>query len=822
MDWLGRELRVALRRLARDRAFSVTVAVTLAACLGANVALFSVVRQVLLRPLPVPAPERLLHMGNDYPKAGAGGGENSAVPDYYDRLRETSVFEEQALFNQGGVGLEQDGLPTRVQVMNVTPSYFRVMRVAPALGRTFLEPEGEPGNEHEVVLSAALWRSLFGADPGALGRDLRLDGQPYRVVGVMPGSFQALAPRVALWRPLAFSAEQKADSERHSNNYTNLGRLKPGASLEQAKAQIDALNAANLERFPEYRELLINAGFHTVVERYQDHLVRQVRPTLRLLWGGALFVLLIGCVNIANLVLGRARTRLKELATRQALGASPGQLARALVVENLALALAAAALGLLLGAVALRGLGGFDLQDLPYGTEIRLDLPAALYGLLLSLAVGVAMGLIPLASAAPSRALAALREEGRSASLGRGAGALRRGLIVAQVAFTFVLLLGAGLLLASFRRVLDVDPGFVAEGVTTASVLLPKSRYPDDDRLRSFTEEALRRLRSLPGVLGAGATDSIPFGGHSSDSVILAEGHVMRPGESVVSPNAVDVTPGCFEAMGVRLLRGRFFQDGDGAKGAPVVIVDRKLAERFWPGQDAVGRRMFRPTDINDLLAVDEKTVFLTVVGVVRDVKLKDLTDGASSVGVYYFPMAQDPSRLVSFAVKTAGNGAALPAALRASLAGIDPELPLFDVQTMEQRTQGALRNRRAPALLSLGYGLLALLLSGVGIYGVLAYLVTQRRKEIGIRVALGSTARGIFELVVREGLLLLGSGFLLGGLGAFGLGRLLEGQLFGVRPADPGVLAGASLLLALVALVACVVPARRATRIDPRLALSE
>jgi predicted permease len=822
MDWLMRDLRTGMRRLARDRAFTLTAGLTLAFCLGANTALFSVVHHVLLRPLPVPEPDRILIMRNVYPNAGAADSSNSGVVDYYDRLRDVNVFEAQALFNHSSLSLGQDGQPTRVRVMNATPSFFQVMRVAPALGRPFTEQEGEPGNEKKVILSDTLWRSRFGADPAILGREIRLDGEAYGVVGVMPRSFEALSPEAVLWRPLAFVPEQKSDDNRHSNNYWNVGRLKPGATREQAQAQVDAVNAANLERFPNFKELLTNAGFRTRVDPLPEHIVRHVKPTLYLLWGGASFVLLIGCVNVANLVLVRARARLKELATRLALGASPWQVARQLVTENLALALAAAGLGLAVGAVALRTLGNFDLGDLPYGSEIRLDGTATLYALGLSLGIGLVMGCLPVATVLPASLTNVLREEGRGSSGGRGAQALRRALVVTQVAFTFVLLVGAGLLLASFRRVLDVHPGFVAERVATASVVLPRERYADEDALRRFADEALRRAGALPGVVKAGLTDTIPFGGRMSDSVILAEGYQMKPGESVISPADVDVSPGYFEAMGVELVKGRLFQDGDAAGALPVLIVDEQLAQRFWPGQDPIGRRMYRPTDVRDLLAINEKTVFLTVVGVVRDVKLRDLAEGADRVGTYYFPMAQEPSRLLTFALKTAGDPGAVVPALRAAVAALDPELPVFDAQTMEQRTEKALLNRRSPAMLSLSFGALALLLSAVGLYGVLAYLVTQRRKEIGIRLALGSSGRAIFDLVLGEGLRLIGVGFALGAAFALALRTSLQSQLFGVQATDPLVLGSVTALLALVAFAACAIPARRATRIDPLVALSE
>ncbi len=822
MDWLSRDVRVGLRLLARDKGFSLTVALTLAFCIGANVALFSVVHHVLLRPLPVPEPDRILLTSNRYPKAGAVDSSNSGVPDYYDRQRDVKVLEKQALFNFSSLSFGQDGVPTRVRVMNATPSYFPLMRITPSLGRPFTEEEGEIGSEKKVLLTEALWQSQFGGSASAVGRELRLDGETYTVVGVLPRTFQALAPGVTLCRPLAFTPEEKSDDSRHSNNYWNIGRLKPGATLEQAQAQINALNAANLERFPQYKELLINAGFHSAVESYPDRLVRTVRPTLYLLWGGALFVLLIGCVNAANLVLVRARVRLKELATRLALGASPWQLARQLVVENLLLTSCAAGAGLLIGAVALRTLGAFDLQDLPYGSEIRLDTTAALYALGLSLAIGLVMGLLPVATVLPSNLTAVLRDEGRGSTGGGGARTLRRGLVVAQLAFTFVLLVGAGLLLASFRKVLDVDPGFVAERVVTGAVSLPASRYAEDPARRQFTDEALRRIRALPGVVMAGATSAIPLGDSSNDSVILAEGYPMKPGESLISPNSVNVTPGYFEAMGVTLLRGRFLTDSDGDAALPVLVVDEKLAKHFWPNQDPIGRRMYRPEDINDMLAVSEKTVFLTVVGVIRDVTQHDLTERDKGVGTYYYAMAQNTARGITFALKTSGRTDALPAALRSAITSLDPELPLFDVQTMEQRLDKSLLNRRAPAMLSLSFGILALALSAVGIYGVLAYLVTQRTKEIGIRLALGSSARGIFDLVIKEGLLLLGTGFALGAVLAFVLRGQLESQLFGISSADPLVVGSVTLLLAVVALIACAVPAGRATRIDPRIALTE
>jgi len=832
------DIRVGLRLLWRDSAFTVTAVLTLALCIGANTALFSVVHNVLLRPLPVPESDRIVLMGNAYPGAGASAaaGGNSGVPDYYDLLHETDVFEEQALFNSANQSVDQNGVPVRVRVTRATPSYFRLLRVSPALGRAFVEEDGEVGNEKKVVLSFALWQSQFAGDPGVLGKDLRLDGQPFTIVGVMPKGFYFLNPNVLLWRPLAFTAQQKGDEQRHNNSYQNIGRLKPDATIQRAQQQIDAINARNLEKFPQLKPLLINAGFHTTVDRLQDTLVREIKSTLYLMWGGALFVLLIGCVNVANLVLVRSRVRMKELATRLALGAGRLRIARQLVTESAMLSAMAAAAGLAIGFAALRLLGALNIQELPRGEEIRLDAIVVTYTLGVAAAIGLVLGLIPVANVLPANLTIVLREEGRSGTAGRGARALRRSLVVAQVGFAFVLLIGAGLLFASFRQILAVQPGFNADGVLTASVTLPRSRYTDDTALIGFTHEALQRLRALPGVVAAGATDTIPFGGNNNDSVIFAEGYQMKAGESVISPSRVDVTVGYFEAMGVRLARGRFFDGRDVAsaarqanadarpKGPASVIVDETLAKRFWPNQDPIGRRLYQPTDVTkgDLTAINDKTVFHTVVGVIADVKLHDLTEGGKSVGTYYFPIDQDASSALTFAVKTAGDPLSLTNSVRTVLNDIDKQLPVFDTQTMDQRMEKSLVSRKSPVMLSLTFGVVALGLSAIGIYGVLAYLVTQRRKEIGIRIALGSSGRAIFDLVLREGLMLIGAGFAVGAAGALALRKSLESQLFGVSAADPVVLVVVTGILAAVAVAACALPARRATRIDPIVALSE
>ncbi|MBI3473377.1 MAG: ABC transporter permease, partial [Candidatus Solibacter usitatus] len=622
MDALIRDFIYAARSLGRDKGFAVTVALTLAVSIGANTATFAIVHSILLRPLPVPEASAILLMSNQYPKAGVGESSFSGAGDYYDRLRDVPAFQQQAMFNFANQTVEINGTPEQVTGMAATPSLFRLLRVAAAHGRTFTEEEGEIGAERKIILSYGLWRQLYGGSTSALGRDLRLGGRPFTIVGVMPPGFVFINPEVRLWAPLAFLPAQK--SSHHSNNWYNIGRLKPGATLQQAQAQIDALNAANLERSPQWKEILTNAGFHTRVEPLQDQLVKDVKGVLYLLWGGAVFVLLIGGLNIANLALARLTLRRKELATRLALGAGRAQLTRQLAVENLLLAVTGGAAGVALGAALLRALAA-GLGRLPRAHEVRIDGVVALVVLGLALVTGILAGLIPLAQVFKASLSNVLHEDSRTGTSGSRARRVRQGLVVAQFALAFVLLAGAGLLLASFRQLLQVDPGYRTGGVLTASINAPRSKYPGPGELRTLMNRSLEALRRIPGARSAGATTVIPLGGDRSDSVILAEGYVMRPGESLISPRQATVTPGYFETLGIALLRGRYFDDRDRENAPFAVIVDERLARRFWPDRDPIGRRMYQPQDVNDLMKIDARTRWLRVVGVVRSVRSDDL-----------------------------------------------------------------------------------------------------------------------------------------------------------------------------------------------------
>ncbi len=825
MDRLLQDLRFAARLLWKDRGFAITTVATLALCLAANVAIFAIVDGVLLKPLPFDQPDRLVRIYNKYPGAGVAIAANG-VPDYFDRKRDLSALEEIAMFRQAGVTISGSGLgdAERVQAMTVTPSFFRVLKVRPIRGQVFTDAQGEIGQEKVVILGYGFWQRVFGGRDDAVGQDLRLGGEPHRVVGVMAPGFRFLDPEIQLYRPAAFTAQEKSDDGRHSNNYQQFGRLRPGATLDQAQSQVDAINAANFERFPAFREILTNARFGTDVLDFQAELVGETRPTLSMLWGGALFVLLIGCVNVANLALVRATARVRELATRHALGATLSRLARQSLTESVLLALLGGAAGLGMGWWALRAAPFFGFDQLPAGSEITIDTRVVGFTMLLVTVVGVAVGMIPIVAMRRANIAQVVREEGRGGTQGRAPRMMRRVLVTSQVAFALMLLIGAGVLLASFDRVLRIDPGFRAANVLTGTISLPAARYANDDSLRATGDRILERVRAVPGVQAAGATSSIPFGGAYSDSVILAEGYQMQKGESLISPGQISASDGYFEAMGVRLLEGRLFAAGD-VEGRPrVLVIDEPLAKRFWPNGDALGKRMYFPNNVSDLLQKPADADMLTIVGVIAPMRIRGLVDSASNrrTGNYFFPLRQSPSRTIALAIRTSQQPEAVINAVRREIAQIDAEMPFYGVRTMAERLSASVLDRRTPMLLATGFAVVALLLAGIGIYGVLAYQVSQRRREIGIRMALGAANSSIFTLVLREGGLIVALGTAFGLAGAFAMRQTIQAQLYEVGAMDARVVAAVAGVLTVVALVACLLPARRAAKTDPMIALSE
>jgi putative ABC transport system permease protein len=825
-NWL-KDLKFGAKLLFREKGFTLTVLLTLTVAIAANAAVFSIVRSVLLKPLPYPDSDRLTVWHNSYPNAGvetAGCG----VPDYYDRRMAIPALEQVGIYRFEGQIVGEPGTTRRLKGVRATPSFLPMLGARAERGRLFTEEEGEIGKEKRVVLTFGLWQELYGGNAGVLGSDLRVNGVPYEIVGILPESFFFLDPDVRLFVPAAFTAEEKSDESRHSNNWEMLGRLRPEATVAEAQSQLDGLNASNLERFPDLAPLLKNAGFHSTVVPWRDDLTASLSGTLDLLWGGVAFVLLIACVNIANLLLVRSQVRLKELAIRSSMGAGRARIARQLLTEILLLTVIGGSLGVALGYGALSVLRSFGIEELPRGSEIEMDLVSVSLTFAGALVIGGGLALIPVARMLGMNLADVVHQEGRTSTGGRGTRILRKGLVVVQVGFALVLLIGAGLLLESFRRVAEIDPGFRPAGVFTGSVSLPGSRYARGreqateefgDRA-SFAKRALAAVRALPGVQGAGLVSDLPFGGDYSDSVVVAEGYQMQPGESVISPSRVSVSPGYFETMGIPLQKGRLFDERDDEKAPNVVIVDDRLARRFWPQGEPLGKRMYTPNTKEDLVHPGPDVTWYTVVGVVGSIRERGLVESDDRLGMYYFPYSQEPTRYFTFVVRTPSRPDGVAAGVRAAIAGIDPELPLFDVHSMEERVNDSLLTRRTSLLLSASFGLIALFLAALGVYGVLAYLVSQRTREIGIRMALGSTTGSTFELVLREGATIVTIGLAIGLVGALALGRVLEKQLYGIGAADPTVLLSVAGALAVVALVASVIPARRAARIDPVAAL--
>lgn len=819
MEKFIREMKSAARSLTRTKGYTLTVIITLSACIAVNVAIFAIVNSVLLRPLPVPNAQQIVLMANRYPKAGVPDQYISSSGDYYDRLKYVTALQDQAEFRFADQTLTINGMPEQARGMIATPSIFPLLQVQPLVGRAFTQAEGEIGNEQKVILSYGLWQELYAGNRNVLGRDLRLSGRPFTIVGVMPRNFVFINPEVRLWIPTAFTEEDK--TAHHNNNWYSIGRLKPGATIQQVQAQINALNAANLERFPQLKELLINAGFHTAVEPLQNMLVRDVKGLLYLLWAGAEFVLLIGALNVANLALARVSLRKKEVATRLALGAGRVRLTSQFLAENMLLAGLSCVLGVGLGAGVLRGLALAGLNHFPRANEVNISGNVIATAMLMAAAAGALITVLSVLGFPKQALQEVLRDDERTGSGSKSTRRVRQGLVVAQIGFAFSLLFGAGLLLASFRQLLDVNPGFRTKGIVTASISAPDTKYKDPVQQEALVNRALLSIRQMPGIVSAGATTTIPLGGNYNNSVIMAEGHVMQAGESVISPNRLAVTPGYLKTMGISLLRGRDFQDSDNQNSPRVVIVDQNLAQRFWPNRDPVGQRMYEPGEHAQIIS-DEHTVWYRVVGVVRSVRLQDLSGTGNPTGTYYFPFAQQASNSFTIAINTAADSASTIPAIRAQLAAIDPDLALFDVRTMAQREELSLSSRRTSMLLALAFGLLALFLAAIGIYGVLAYLVAQRRREIGIRVALGSTHSGIVKLVVREGFILVGVGLALGIIAAISFRSVIRSEIYGVGPLDPLVVGAVTVVFGIVALCACIVPARRAAQVDPMIVLNQ
>ena len=799
------DFQYAVRSLRRQPLFTLAAVLTLALGIGANTAIFSVLYQVLLRPLPYRDPGRLVFVWNS---GKEGGRTDVSIPDYLDRRSEAPAIEDATLFTTRRSTLSSSGQPEQLLTLAVTPSFFTTLGRGPRLGRAFTDAEATPGADGRVILTDGFWRSRYAADPAIVGRTLVLNGAPRVVVGVLSRDFDLPVREISLLTPFAFTPAQRSDRERGNEFSMMIARLRRGATVAQLDAQMQAIVARLIVRVPERAAFMRNSGFTGVAVPIRDQLVGETRAPLLLLQGGVLLVLLIACANVANLLLMRASGRHRELAIRATLGASHWRIVRQLLAEGTLISAFGAAAGLALAALASRALGVTVAEQVPAAAGVSLNAPVLALTLLVAILTGLVAGLVPALSVLRTAPAAALKDDGTRGSASRRATAVRATLAIAEVALAVMLLVGAGLLLKSFARVLRVSPGFTTEHVLSAQVALPAARYPDAASVRAFWSALVDRLAALPGASQAGLSNAIPFSGQDGSGTYELLDRPIGPNDQ--PPHAFLTTVGgaYFKALGIPLLAGRTFTGADTATSQRVVVIDEFLAKRQFAGNDPVGRQLNFGSPRN-----------YTIVGVVGTINGGDVAIAVPEERIY-FSVAQIAQPVMGILVKSSVEAASLAPQVRAAVQAIDAEQAISDVRTLDDRFARALQPRRMPATLLTVFSAIALLLAAIGIYGVLAFGVSERVREFGIRQALGADRASILSLVLGQGLRTAGAGLVLGLAGALVLGRYLQSLLFGVTAHDVSVFAIATSILLVVALLACYLPARRATRVDPMEAL--
>jgi predicted permease len=819
MNTLWQDLRYGVRTLLKKPGFALVAVITLALGIGANTAIFSVVNAVLLRPLPYDQADRLVYLSERHPKFERM---SISYPDFSDWRAQNQVFEKIGVYNFGDYNLTGSGEPERLRGGRASADLFAALRVRAALGRLFTNEEDQPGAPAVTVLSHQLWQRRFGGNPNILNQALTLNDRSYTVIGVLPPGFR-FGGRTELWVPAGQLAAQPAWQQRGNHpGLRGIARLKAGVTLEQARADMDAIAARLEQQYPDSNKY-VGVRIIPLLENY----VSDVRRALWVLLGAVGLVLLIACANVANLMLARAAARQRELAVRVALGASRWRIVRQLLTESLLLALVGGALGLLLAQWGVDLILAFSADSLPRTDEIRLDNYVLSFTAAVAILTGIFFGLAPALQASRTDVQEALKETARGTTGGRHR--LRQGLVVAEVALTLVLLIGAGLLIRSFYRLQQVNPGFVDENVLSFTISLPEQKYPDENQWLNFYQQVSERLRALPGVQTVSLTSRVPMGGNDWQTGFRVAGQPPPPPGQGHSMEVTLAGPDYFRVMGIPLLRGRYFTEQDNRAslneaqlrglnqrqrirvGLQTIIVDEEFARRHWPNEDPVGKQVLWGQGPNEPP--------LTVVGVVGRVKLYSPNEPAGFVQGY-FPFLQLPDSGMSFIVKTTLDPEQLVTAARQQVQAVDPNQPIYDFKTLMQLRAESVAPQRLNLLLLGLFAAVALALAVVGIYGVMSYAVEQRTHEIGLRMALGAQTRDVLKLVVGQAMKLALLGVALGLLGAVALTGLMKNLLFGVTATDPLTFAGVALLLALVALLACWIPARRAAKVDPLIAL--
>jgi putative ABC transport system permease protein len=819
MNALITDIRFAFRLLAKTPGFTLVAILTLGLGIGANTAMFSVIHAVLLRPLPYLQADRLTTIWNDY---GSGGQSLPAVspPDFRDYQQRCRMLEQLAAATGGGgsavdFGTEGDERPQQVSVGFVTSNLFPVLGVNPILGRNFLPEEAVLNGPNVAILSYGFWQRRFGEDLKIVGKTLRYNRQDVTIVGVLPRDFHLLLPPEALllrdselWRPL------QVNYDKFPRNLTNLavfGKLKPGITLAQAQDEMDGI-ATQLRTEHEVHR---TSGLRIRVVPLQYDIVKNARTSLLILLGAVALVLLIACANVANLLLARASARQREVALRAALGAARGRLIRQVLTESLVLALLGGAAGLFLGSTALQLLLDLHPANVPRLAEVHLDGTVLAFSFAACALTGVLFGILPALQLGKPSLSDVLREGGKS-SASAGHSQVRRSLVVSEIALSLMLLLGAGLLIRSFFRLESARPGFDTTNILTMKLNLPFSRYAKFEENIAFAKKLQEKLRSIPGVESVGSINSLPLSGSGPQTPYAYDAPTEQAWESISADWRV-VTPGYFETMGMHLAHGRFITEEDDLRHPFAVVVDELLANRAWPNQNPIGQRL-QLMHFPDFNSPGLDRGYAQVVGVLKHPRVHDLTRDVREQ--IYISQYQQPTGQLGLVIRTRADSAALSRAVESAVRSLDSGIPVYEVRNISESVSDALAPRRFSLLLLMIFGALATGLAVVGLYGTIAYSVTQRTQEIGIRMAMGATSYEVSRMVLREAVQLISIGIVAGLLGTILLGRILNSLLFEVSSRDPLTYIAGATLIAAVSLLACLLPARRATQVDPILAL--
>ena len=798
------DLRYAARMLAKNPGFTAVAVIALALGIGANTAIFSVVNTVLLRPLPYKNPEQLVMVWEDATKHGYPRDTPTAA-NYIDWRDQNSVFSGMAAIDEIYLNLTNAGDPERLKGRRVSANLFPLLGVEPQFGRVFSAAEDQPGAQHVAVLSHRLWQRRFGGDANIVNKTFTLNGEPYTVIGVMPARFEFPEKDDEIWVPIAFDAREAANRNRHYLEV--VARLKPGVTLEQAQTEMTTIGARLQQQYPQ-----TNTDIGVAITPLHEHMVGDIKPALLILLGAVGLVLLIACANVANLLLARAAIRQKEIALRVALGARRWRLLRQFLTESVLLATIGGILGLAIAFAGLLLLRSFIPENISQAREVSLDLKVLGFTLLVSILTGLIFGLAPAIQAVRMNQSETLKEGGRDSVTGRSGKRLRGLLVTAEVAVSLVLLIAAGLLINSFLRLRNIDPGFRVDHLLTMKVQLPELKYEPLQRRAEFFNNVLQRVQSIAGVRSAAVTVNLPLYRQGNSISIQIEGRPEPPpGQEPIIVTRM-ISPGYFETMGIPLVSGRQLTDHDTDKSPNVVVISETMARRYWPGEDAIGKRLAAGRVTSD-------ADWIQVIGVVKDVHQFELSADPKPQMYLSYRQAEFfwPEDLV---VRTDVDPASLAAAVRKAVWEIDKDQPVSNIRTMEDILADSIARQRFSMLLLGVFAGVALLLAAVGIYGVMSYSVAQRTHEIGIRMALGAQTTAVLKLAVGYGLKLVIAGIVLGLLAAFVLTRLMSTLLFGITPTDPATFALISLLLMSVAAIASYIPARRATKVDPLIAL--